>query len=391
MISAALGELADINPKGPAPGEIGSADLCCFVPMAALGEDGNISGVERRTYSELMKGYTPFRNNDVLLAKITPCYENNKIGLARVNGSFAFGSTEFHVIRCHNERLDPKYLTYFLRQDRVRFYGERRMTGTGGQRRVPRAFLEGLEIPLPILAQQKRIAAILEKADDIRRKREGGLVLADKVLKSIFWRTFFESGHAWPCVPLGSVAELINGDRSSNYPSGKDIVSDGILFLNTRNIKDSELVFDDTAYITAEKFASLSRGKLQRYDLVITLRGSIGQCAIFDCEYETGFINAQLMIIRPSTDILPEFLHHCILHPAIQNRLMSAKTGSAVPQLTARQIGELEIPLPPIEMQRDFTEMADAVFRDQQRQKDSLNASIALFNSLSQRAFRGEL
>jgi type I restriction enzyme S subunit len=202
---------------------------------------------------------------------------------------------------------------------------------------------------------------------------------------------FFAGACAWPRVLLRAVAELINGDRSSNYPSGKDIVREGIIFLNTKNIEDSELVLANSAFITREKFASLSRGKLHRNDLIITLRGSIGQCAVFDCKYETGFINAQMMIIRPSAKILPKYLHCLILHPVVQNSLASTQSGSAVPQLTAKQIGELEIPLPPIEVQSKFTEISDEISRQRRRQRESLEASAALFGSLSQRAFRGEL
>ena len=149
MRSVCLAEVAEINPRGPTAAELSPDYICDFVPMAAVSEAGQVLVGERRSYSDVSKGFTAFQNDDVLVAKITPCYENNKIALAKVQSRYAFGSTEFHVIRCSSTRLDPKYLTHFLRQDRVRASGERRMTGSAGQRRVPKMFLEELEIPLP--------------------------------------------------------------------------------------------------------------------------------------------------------------------------------------------------------------------------------------------------
>ena len=192
-------------------------------------------------------------------------------------------------------------------------------------------------------------------------------------------------------MPLRDVSELINGDRSKNYPSGKDLVSEGVLFLNTKNISGSNLIFGEEAFITKEKFRSLTRGKLKRGDLVITLRGSIGQCAIFDSDHETGFINAQLMIIRPNESVTPSYLHRLIIHPTTQHRLLRAKSGSAVPQLTAKQIGDLQVPVPPIELQRSFDTVLRKACQSYHGMNKALSKAEDLFSSLSQRAFSGEL
>ena len=190
---------------------------------------------------------------------------------------------------------------------------------------------------------------------------------------------------------MGLGGGVINGDRSSNYPSGKDIVAEVVLFLSTKNISNSRIVLSNKQFITKEKFESLSRGKLQRHDLVVTLRGSIGQCAIFDCEYETGFINAQLMILRPSQDLMPTYLHRLMTHPVIQHKLTDTKSGSAIPQLTARQIGDLEIPVPPLDVQREFAEIERRVASVYSKMIADQKQAEALFGSISQRAFRGEL
>lgn len=158
-------------------------------------------------------------------------------------------------------------------------------------------------VVLPPLEEQKRIAAILDQADALRRLRARALTRLNALGQAIFHEMFGDRSET-VVRPLHGVAELINGDRSSNYPSGDEIKSEGIPFLSTKNIKNGQLDLGSCQYITPEKFASLSRGKLKRNDIVITLRGTLGQAAIFDCEYETGFINAQMMIIRPKHGLL---------------------------------------------------------------------------------------
>ena len=216
-------------------------------------------------------------------------------------------------LRPKNGELDRNYLWRWLGFARADL--QKRARGSTFKQ-VSRSDIADLEIVFPeTIEEQQRIAAILDKADGIRRKREQALAIADDFLASLFWESFLGPTSDWPMKPLRAVSDLINGDRSKNYPNGKDIVSEGILFLNTKNISRSKIVLAEEAFITEEKFESLARGKLKRGDLVITLRGSIGQCAIFDCEHETGFINAQLMIIRPKAGVTSSYLHRLIIHP----------------------------------------------------------------------------
>lgn len=158
-----LGSVADINPS-----QLGAVykddELVDFVPMAAVDANASVvSSQGTRPYSEVKKGYTFFKDEDILLAKITPCFENGKISQIRTKVTNAgFGSTEFHVLRPHPEKLDARYLVHYLRQEKIRIAGERRMTGSAGQRRVPKSFLELLPIFLPSSAGQRRIATILD-------------------------------------------------------------------------------------------------------------------------------------------------------------------------------------------------------------------------------------
>jgi len=122
-----------------------------------------MDGSELVLYGDVKsKSLTPFEEDDVLFAKVTPCMENGKVAVARgLENGRAVGSTEFFVLR-QRGGIDPRYLAYFLLQDSVRNRAARAMTGAVGLRRVPRGYLEELDIPLPPLVEQQRIAEALE-------------------------------------------------------------------------------------------------------------------------------------------------------------------------------------------------------------------------------------
>ncbi len=126
-------------------------------------ESGRISASEIRRWGEVKKGYTPFQEGDVIFAKITPCMENGKYALAEgLHGGKAAGSTEFHVFR-PAEKLDSKYLLYYLFDPVVRQGAKMKMRGAAGQLRVPVAFFEDLQIPLPPIDEQRQIVVEIEK------------------------------------------------------------------------------------------------------------------------------------------------------------------------------------------------------------------------------------
>ncbi len=254
--------------------------------------------------------------------------------------------------------------------------------------------LRMVAIPLPPLAEQRRIAEVLDRAEALRAKRRAALAELDSLTQSLFLDLFGDpvwNEKGWPCHSLSEVAVFENGDRSSNYPSGDDIQTEGVLFLSTKNIVEDRLNLSSAVFITPEKFRSLSRGKAQRMDLIITLRGTLGSCCIFDCPHDTAFINAQMMIVRSRENVTPKFLHALLTSKQAQDRFARIGHGAAVPQLTATQLSKLPIPVPPIPLQREFARRVTAVEALKTAQRASLAELDALFATLQHRAFRGEL
>lgn len=159
-----ISQFAQINPRREVrPDEVEVS----FVPMSAVSENGFLAVQHTRKYGSVKKGFTAFRDCDVILAKITPCFENGKAALVRaLKNEVGFGSTEFHVIRAQKSCL-PEFIFAQVYSDQFRRLGKASMTGTGGHQRVPASFIEDYVIYVPELPEQQRIADCLATLDDL--------------------------------------------------------------------------------------------------------------------------------------------------------------------------------------------------------------------------------
>ncbi|MGH7592608.1 MAG: restriction endonuclease subunit S, partial [Gemmatimonadales bacterium] len=152
-----------LNPSKLEIRELGRDTEVSFVPMESVGEYGGLELDESKPIADVSEGYTYFRDGDVVVAKITPCFENGKGALAKglLNGA-AFGTTELHVLRpCAG--MDATYLFYLTLGEPFRRLGAATMYGAGGQKRVPEAFVRDLVHPVPELRVQRAIAAFLDR------------------------------------------------------------------------------------------------------------------------------------------------------------------------------------------------------------------------------------
>lgn len=156
-------ELCKVNPPKSEISMLPENTIVSFVEMASVSNDGYIENKIDRPLYELKKGsYTYFAEDDIIIAKITPCMENGKCAVANnLTNKIGMGSSEFHVFRC-NEKVNNYFLFGFLNRDVIRKAAEKQMTGASGHRRVPITFYENLQIPVPSLAEQKEIVAEIE-------------------------------------------------------------------------------------------------------------------------------------------------------------------------------------------------------------------------------------
>jgi type I restriction enzyme S subunit len=184
-----LGEVAIVNPPG-ATATANDNALVSFLPMAAVSElTGQIDLSIKRRFREVKKGFTRFKNGDVLFAKITPSMENGKIAVARdLEGGVGCGTTEFHVIRPEHG-IEADYLRYFFVQSAYRNEARRNMQGAVGQQRVPPDFMRDSLIPVAPSPEQKRIVSkideLFSRVDDGEHALQGVRALVERYRQSV--------------------------------------------------------------------------------------------------------------------------------------------------------------------------------------------------------------
>ncbi len=164
-------------------------------------------------------------------------------------------------------------------------------------------------------------------------------------------------GGEWRRLPFGMAPlNIIDGDRGTNYPNQAEFFGNGYcLFLNAGNVTVDGFRFSECAFITAEKDATLRKGKLLRNDVVLTTRGTVGNAAYFDdsIPFENIRINSGMVILRANAhELLPRFLYLFVKSTLFGAQVATLRTGSAQPQLPIRDINRIELPLPPLPEQR---------------------------------------
>ncbi|MDJ0288217.1 MULTISPECIES: restriction endonuclease subunit S [Bacillus] len=164
----------------------------------------------------------------------------------------------------------------------------------------------------------------------------------------------FDIPESWKWVRLQDITIFENGDRSSKYPKESDYVTNGIPFFGAKDMGEEYMKFDDVRFISKDKFKELGNGKLQDGDVVCLLRGSVGKMARFQSNerYNTGFICAQMLILRFLNKEVIDYISYAIKSPMFKTVLESKITGTAVRQLPAAELAKVIVPLPPLEEQK---------------------------------------
>lgn len=383
-----LGDVVAVNPRSDS---IAGDSIVAFVGMAQLsGLDAKAVPLEPRRYSEVSNGYTVFRDGDILAAKITPCWENGKIGQAELDCSVGVGSTEFHVLRGNSELIDQRYLLHFVRQPRIRQSGGLRMTGSAGQRRVPASFLANLEIPLPCIAEQRRIAAILDQADAVRTKRRQVLAHLDDLSQSIFQDMF---GRISAQAVVSDIATAMRTGPFGSQLLREELIGDGISVLGLDNVVDNEFRWGHRRYISPEKYDQLRRYTVYSGDVLISIMGTTGRCAIVPEDIPTAINTKHICAVTvDSSVILPGVLRAVFLwHRESRNYLRRQTKGAIMDGLNMGIIKRMPVPIPSIAQQSEFVARLDAVASRRSSVQRALATDDELFASLQSRAFRGEL
>jgi type I restriction enzyme S subunit len=377
-----LSDVAIVNPRMPKSLAEDQAQSVAFVPMASVSEKGVMSNFAERPLKEVAKGFTYFETGDVLVAKITPCMENGKACLVpQLPYNAGFGSTEFHVLRA-TEAIDPRYLFHSVWNAKFRQAAERNMTGSAGQKRVPSHFFNSYKIPLPPLPEQKRIAAILDKADEIRRKREKAIELTDSFLRSVFLE-MFEHTTDFPQVTVRELAEVKGGKR---LPKGADYEDSPTShpYIRVVDFKNKSVDSSNLRFISEEIHRKVSRYTISSKDVYISIAGTIGLVGTIPDELSGANLteNAAKLVIK-NNSVLPGYLCWALSSPMGQAQIRAKTMATSQPKLALFRIEEIQVPLPPLHKQQQFIQIAQAAESLLRRMDKSLISSSRLAQSLT--------
>jgi type I restriction enzyme, S subunit len=392
-----LGEVAEINPGSAARNALDYNDAVSFVSMSDVSDlTFKVESESEKNFESVSKGYTAFERGDVLLAKITPCFENGKLAIADIKNPFGFGSTEFHVIRPRKDQLDTRFIYHFLRRENFRIEGKKKMTGSAGQQRVPKHFLDGLEIPLPPLEQQRRIAAILDAVDALRAKRRESLQKLEALLKSVFLKMFGDpitNPKGWAEYRLEQVAEVVSGVAKGRKFEDQETVE--VPYMRVANVQDGHISLKEVKTIEVLP-SEIKKYKLEKGDILLTEGGDpdkLGRGAIWTAEIPNCIHQNHIFRVRVSPEIiLPEFLNSFIGSSRGKNYfLKAAKQTTGIASINMTQLKNFPLLLPPINLQDEYKNQVRKFEGQLIEYESALLLLETLFSSLQHLAFNGEL
>jgi len=402
----------ELNPRKGPKDELPESAPVTFVPMPAVdAESRTITAPQEKPFSSVRKGYTSFRENDVLFAKITPCMENGKAAIARdLTNGIGFGSTEFHVLRPTGAVI-PEYIYHYIGQESFLREAESEMTGSVGQKRVPTSFLEDAPLPLPPLVEQKRIVSQIDsllgrvnaaherlaKAPAIlKRFRQSVLAAACSGQLTTDWREIRKIGD-WYFKPLGEFAINIQTGPFGSALHRHEYVANQIPLVNPMHIQNGVIIPASDYCVTNEKAKELSRYRLQEGDIVLARRGEMGRAAVVQTE-QTGFLcgtGSLFLRISDIKTIYPEFACLYLRNPRVVEYLENSSVGSTMTNLNQRIIKSINFPNVDYCEQQEIVCRVDALFalaaRIEQRYRNAAERIDKITQSILSKAFCGEL
>jgi type I restriction enzyme M protein len=338
-----IGDVCSVNPPKKELADLPPETDVSFVPMADLNEWRiSFEAKDTKSLGEVSASYTYFADGDVLMAKVTPCFENGKAGIARnLRNAIGFGSSEFYVLR-PSENVLAEWVYRCVTHEVFRAKAIPQMTGTGGLQRVPRAFVEGFEIPLPPLEAQREIVAEVE---GYQRVIDGArAVLAN-------YRPHIPADPEWPMVSVGDISEVKGGKR---LPKGAAFAEAKTAhpYIRVSDFHNQSVRIDGLKFISEEVFSEISRYVISSRDVYISIAGTIGLTGCIPEELDGANLTENAAKIIPNPEqVSAKFLASALGMEAAQAQIKKLTHAVGVPKLALERIRTIEIPLPPLSAQ----------------------------------------
>lgn len=286
-----------------------------------------------------------------------------------------------------------KYLFYFFRSIE-RWLKDKGIGSTFTE--ITQSEIKNIEMPLPPLRDQEQIAKIFDMADGLCRKRQQAMELLDEFLRSTFLEMFgdpVKNNKNWPVAKLYEVSSIQSGVTKGRKLNGKQILS--VPYMRVANVQDGYINITDLKYIEALP-SDIEKYKLLYNDILLTEggdpdklgRGAIWKYYIKDCVYQNHIFR-----VRVHPDILNPEYFSALIGSGYGKRyfLKSAKQTTGIASINATQLKNFPVLIPPMKLQENFSRVIGAVESIREKMQKSREEMENLFNSLMQRAFKGEL
>ena len=300
-------------------------------------------------------------------------------------------STGFCVLEC-KANTSPRFLFRYLQSQSFVRAMVSQATGASYPA-VSDKIVRDTKLPAYSYEGQIQIANVLDATANIISKRKHQLQKLDELVKARFVEMFGDpvrNSMGLPTEPMTTVCAIIDGDRGKNYPKQDEFSDTGYcLFLNAKNVTATGFSFESRMFITKEKDNALHNGKLERGDVVLTTRGTLGNLAFYDdsVPFENVRINSGMVILRMNKSVMTEVFFIEQFKLQLQSIKGKIASGSAQPQLPISTMNKIRILLAPMALQEQFAAFVEQVDKSKVAVQKALDEAQLLFDSLMQKYF----
>ena len=358
-----------LNPKYSRNKNIQANTEVSFIPMDKIISTGVVDYSLTNTVESLVNQYTYCENGDIIVAKVTPCFENGNIAIVKgaLNG-IGFGTTELHVLRCKNG-YSNRFLFYYLQSHTFKHKGISEMYGAAGLKRVPTDFISNYKLGVPGYKEQQSIANFLDQKtaeiDSLIADKEKMVQLLQEMRQAIISEAVTEgldknvkmkdSGVEW----IGEIPEHWEVKKIKHISSfigsgktprgGSEVYSqNGVIFIRSQNVYPQGLILDDVVFISEDINLEMKNTRVKHDDVLLNITGaSIGRSSFVQKNLPNANVNQHVCIIRHvKQKVVPALLHKIVCSNSVQNQIQFIQNGTSREGLNFKQVSNLIIVIP---------------------------------------------
>jgi len=375
------------NPKADDPdGEFEYIDLSSVdKDTKSIGATGLISAASAPSRARQL-----VRAGDILVSTVRP--NLNGVALVPVSLAGATASTGFTVLRPRSEVLYGAYLFHWVKH--TAFVDEMMRLATGASYpAVSDKIVRESTIPLPPLAEQRRIAAILDKADALRAKRREAITKLDQLVQSVFVEMFGNPIRNEKGYPIIFLAEAVTAGKPITYgilKPGPDI-ADGVPYIRVVDIRDGDVLVSSVKRTSTEIAYAYRRSAVQTGDILMSIRGHVGRIGVVPEALEGANITQDTARISVGSFFEPTYIAGLLNAPAIQQHMRGFTRGAAVQGINLKDVREIPVPVPSKSEQVRYALAIKKIAEIKRSSIRHLQKADEMFMGLQSKAFAGTL